>query len=173
VAGRRQFLNCPKQDMQRLAYFYEQFGQHDKAVAQWKESLALQREILGPHHEDILATLDRLVKISRHEEVIIEMEELLSLRKDIHGIDNDHTFHFMLALTSAYREVRQYDKAEALWKEMISLVKTGHKLNVRHVMETLVHISAGTGREVDVELLRSYAEREDVTVADYRELLAM
>jgi tetratricopeptide (TPR) repeat protein len=131
--------------------------------------------ILGPRLEDILEALARLMKTSKHEEVIVDMEELLSLRKDIQGVSHDDTLECMTDLASAYQGVGMYDESEGHWKEVICLridIDAACEWDARSAIYSLGNLYMLMEREVEAELLYDYAGKKDVTASGFLNLLA-
>jgi len=146
--------------MYNLALGYDDLGRHAESLKLHEETLALQKEILGPDHPDTLQSMlsvaFRYGTAKRYDEAIQLGLEVLDLRIKMLGPDHLDTLTSKMVLARSYGMAGRNAEAIHLLEEIL-LHKA--KLGPRHPntlrsMRNLAWCYAKAGRETDALKLR-------------------
>jgi len=155
-----------KQNVASIAIVLSNLGELYRQQRKWKEAEELHKQAisdkeneLGPEHPDLVTSLNNLAIVYRETNRLDEALPLLERARDIGKkaiVDNpDERVNYATALHNLaewYALKKQFDKAEALYKEALQLRRTALGNEHPHVAETLMNYanmlaSMGRGEE--------------------------
>jgi len=146
--------------MYNLALGYGSLGRHAESLKLHEETLALQKEILGPDHPDtlqsILTVAFRYATAKRYDEAIQLNQEVLDLRIKMLGPDHLDTLTSKMVLARSYGMAGRNAEAIHLLEEvLLHKAKFGPRHpNALRAMRNLAWCYAQEGRETDALKLR-------------------
>jgi tetratricopeptide (TPR) repeat protein len=113
--------------MNNLALAYQAAGQLDKALPLLEQTLAKQKEKLGPDHPNTLNSINNLAAAyqaaGQLDRALPLFEQTLAKRKEKLGPDHPNTLTSMNNLAGAYKAADQLDKAVPLYEQTLATSK--------------------------------------------------
>jgi eukaryotic-like serine/threonine-protein kinase len=109
---------------------YQALGLYDEAEPMLHEALALQRNVLGPGHREIVGTLVELSSLSRlratPSQALAQAEEALAIAIAAYGPEHAHTAVVHQTLGGIHRELGDYDEARRHFDRAIAIREQLH-----------------------------------------------
>lgn len=140
---------------ERLASYYAEAGEFDRAVSQAEHLLAGHLQLFGADHVDTLATSHSIarwhMKMGRPDKALIELEGLVSTQTRVAGPDNQLTLQTRVELAIARSESGDPTRAMAELKQLVAdqiqLFGPGHELSL-NARAHLIRVLARAGQYI-------------------------
>jgi serine/threonine protein kinase/tetratricopeptide (TPR) repeat protein len=119
----RPAVEASVRDTMGLSYWYA--GEHDLAIRQYQQALALRQAALGPDHPDTLKTLNNLATAyadsGKPEQALPLLQDVLKRQQATLGPDHADVLITMNNIAEAYMSLGRADEAIALHEETLRL----------------------------------------------------